>query len=78
MKKKTPKQGATDTTDNFKPVYHLKHKSDKEIIAELLATTIKLQKHLDMLILLTPSGDRRNELTNDNILVANLIQEAKE
>lgn len=83
MKKKTSKKAATDqisTTDTNKsvPVYHLKHKTDKEIIIELVSAVVRLQRHLEMLILMTPSGEVRNSLTNDNILVSNLIQQSKE
>lgn len=79
MKKKPPISNATITekTDS-KPVYHLKHKTDKEIISELLATTIQLQRRMDYLIGLVPSGDLRNAICDENINALNLIELAKE
>lgn len=49
-----------------------------EIIPELLEMLRILQKRLEILINLTPTGDKRNQLTEENILTLHLIQKATE
>ncbi len=62
---------------------HNKHISQNEAIAnakliakapELLETVIELQKRLSLLINMTPSGDERNKLCDENIKCLELIE----
>ncbi len=44
----------------------------------LLDTLIALQKRLDLLINLTPTGNERNIMTEENIIALTLINESKQ
>lgn len=44
-------------------------------VSETLKSLISLQKRLDTLIMLTPTGEERNAMTEENIIVLNLIND---
>lgn len=50
---------------------------DKEIADGLLNALKLAQKHLEYLILITPTGDLRNKICDDNILALTAIFEAE-
>jgi len=44
---------------------------------ELFDMVVRLREHLEMLINLTPTSEKRNKLTEDNILALTLIHDIK-
>jgi hypothetical protein len=51
---------------------------DKEIADKLLKALEQVQKRLDYLISITPTGDLRNSICDDNILALTAILDATE
>ena len=51
---------------------------DKEVADRLLNALKHAQKRLDYLISITPTGDLRNEICDDNILAVTAIFEAED
>ena len=47
-----------------------------EITKELLEALIKLQLRLEQLIIITPTGESRNAMTEDNINALTVIKKA--
>lgn len=69
--------------DNYEPVtfipkYDVEAEANARLIVnspKLFKTVVELQKKLDMLISLTPTGDRRNDLCDLNIQTLCLLED---
>lgn len=68
----------TVSDHTFEPIEDVEAIANAKLISkasELLKTVIKLQKLLDTLIMLTPTGVKRNLMTDENISTLLLIDE---